>query len=134
MISTTNNRNLMINSPSRVLTCASSLTSVQRDRLLHILESLHYHWEAKEEEHKVQKADKQVHVTFHNKHKEQVPIQVAFVGENGQKTGKPVVVAEKIHSGKLGHIESHPGLVFQINNAVTGQEIHKIQVNAEYGK
>jgi len=135
MARTTSVQNLMYNSPKKILQVPSSLAPAQNDRLLHILDSVQYHWNEEEEGHKVVEADEKVHVNFHNKLSEdQSPINIAFLGVGAEEQKEANMVTEKMEPGSTLYIESYPGHVFLVTNAETGDEIKKFEVKADYGK
>merc|ERR1711862_1043312 len=87
MVRTSSLENLMQNSPKSLLQVPNELSVVQSDRLVHILDSIQYHWDEEEEdEEKFAEADLKVHVSFHNFSLES-PINILFVekDENGKE-------------------------------------------------
>jgi len=136
MVRTSSLDNLMQNSPKSLLQVPNELSVVQSDRLVHILDSIQYHWkEEEEDEEKFAEADEKVHVSFHNNLSLESPINILFVekDENGMEVENSMV-AEEVQPWEIFTIESHPGHTFKAFDAGNGNEIAKFEVDAPYGR
>jgi len=124
------------NSPKNILEVPTSLTSTQHDRLLHILDSIQYHWKAIEEKnYKVEAANEKVHVSFYNKlPRNQAPVSIFYVGKDSSGKEKYKKIIENMESSKTVYVESHSGHVFSVRDSIKGNEITRFQVNARYGQ
>jgi len=133
MARTSSLQNLAYNSPQQVLE-VPDLTHAQGNRVLHVLDSIQYHWNLEEENNKFVKSGEKVHVSFHNMRDAENPLRIEFVGFRDEKVDDPQVVAEKVWKAETVTLESHPGHLFTVYDAVTDEELTQFEVTKDYGR